>query len=281
MKPDNTKYLASPLLKPPSPHEHKPAFFGRFASMLDPRLFSPAHFFDRHGLYIYKRPVRTASSEHAALLSSAGSLFHHVVVYVKRPDGSLFSMEFGPNDAMDVTTNPLEHVAPGPILSTSPEAPDPQYLPMLHVDYVIHHDHEHDVIKEAIDFASKQQYNVIECNCIAFSDFVTRILTNGAVKNVPLIYDHLVGTVPSVDNPMLSTMLAMMGMNWFDVTDGSRLVEKYLTLRTKGKSQSEGEGEGSEDVTGVGVSRRGQENNNKAGGVSGLPCCRRELLQRK
>lgn len=52
---------------------------------MDPSQFSTAFDFHRDGLYLYKRPVRSASNQ-AALLAAAGSVFHHCVVYVKAGD---------------------------------------------------------------------------------------------------------------------------------------------------------------------------------------------------
>lgn len=52
---------------------------------------------------MYKRPVRSgAGTEKGALLAAAGSVFHHVVVYVKQ-GGEVTALEFGPANEMDIT----------------------------------------------------------------------------------------------------------------------------------------------------------------------------------
>ena len=49
---------------------------------MDRTHFRAAHAFDADGLYVYKRPVRTGD-EMAELLSQAGTVLHHVVLYVR------------------------------------------------------------------------------------------------------------------------------------------------------------------------------------------------------
>ena len=82
-----------PPLTPPThtltPTPRRAAYFARLGELLSTSgaraLLSPADdFTSGDGLYIYKRPVRSAGPEAAAMLASGGSVFHHVVVYVKR-----------------------------------------------------------------------------------------------------------------------------------------------------------------------------------------------------
>lgn len=65
---------------------HRSSYLKRLASCIDASLFTAAHDFSRDGLYLYKRPVRSATPDHAALLAQGGTAFHHCVVYVKRGD---------------------------------------------------------------------------------------------------------------------------------------------------------------------------------------------------
>lgn len=48
---------------------------------------------------------------------------------------------------------------------------------------------------QALAFAEGNPYHALKSNCICFADFVVRVLTGGAVKCAPLIYDLLVGQV--------------------------------------------------------------------------------------
>lgn len=49
--------------------------------------------------------------------------------------------------------------------------------------------------KQALDFAQAGRYHALRSNCIAFADYACRVLTGGAVRGAPLIFDLLVGQV--------------------------------------------------------------------------------------
>ena len=151
-----------------------------------------------------------------------------MVVYIKSDD-DIFSIEFGPNNnGMDVTSSLLEEAPAGPLLNTSPEHPDPQHLPMLHIGVPHHHPIDSSHVKQALEFAASKAYSVIRNNCIAVADFVVRVLTGNRVKNSPLVFDKIVGTVPEIDSPMLPMLQMMTQMTWFDIADGSRLMVEFL-----------------------------------------------------
>lgn len=48
---------------------------------------------------------------------------------------------------------------------------------------------------QALQFAGGTMYHALRNNCICFADFVVRVLTGGAVRGAPLIFDALVGQV--------------------------------------------------------------------------------------
>ena len=50
-------------------------------------------------------------------------------------------------------------------------------------------------LMQALDFAQSLPYHALKTNCIAVADFVVRVLTGGAVRSAPLIYDRVVGEV--------------------------------------------------------------------------------------
>lgn len=185
-----------------------------------------AHGFDADGVYIYKRPVRSAAPQHQALLSQAGSVFHHVVLYVKRGD-DLKALEFGPANGMDVTDNMLAEAPAGSVLVDQPELPQAEHLPMLHIK-TPHHPLKADHVQRAVRFAEGRVYQAMHNNCIAFADFIVRVLTGGRVRSAPLLFDALCGTVPPVDSPLLPVLQMMTQLTWFDVTDGSRLMRHFL-----------------------------------------------------
>ena len=67
---------------------------------------------------------------------------------------------------------------------------------------------------QAISFVEGRQYNAFLNNCIQNTDFLVRVLTGGAVRNAPLIFDALCGHVPPQDNPMLLMFMLMTRMSW-------------------------------------------------------------------
>ncbi|GAB4818448.1 hypothetical protein N2152v2_005494 [Parachlorella kessleri] len=215
---------ASPLLEPLF-GEPKASYFARLATHIDPALFSAAHAFDRDGIFLYKRPVRSASNQ-ATLLAQGGTVFHHCVVYVKEGD-ELVSLEFGPANAMDITANFLEEAPAAPVLSRAPAAPEPECLPMLHIA-AEHQSLDAEHVQKALRFAERQPYQALRNNCIAFADFCVRVLTGGAVRSAPLIFDAVVGKVPPQDSPLLGFLYMTTQLTWFNVCDGSRLVEAFL-----------------------------------------------------
>ncbi|EFN56517.1 expressed protein [Chlorella variabilis] len=209
------------------------AYLARLAARLRRDLFTPAAGFDRgDGLYLYKRPVQSASSDKAALLASAGTVFHHVVIYVKQGQ-ELTALEMGPANEMDITDNLLAEALPGPLLLRPAPQPDPRHLPMLHVA-APHHALDARHVRQALQFAGGTMYHALRNNCICFADFVVRVLTGGAVRGAPLIFDALVGQVPVADSPLLALLELTMQMSWHDVCDGSRLLHAFLRQHPAG-----------------------------------------------
>lgn len=60
------------------------AYAARVGKALDLKHCRVAHTMEEDGLYLHKRPVRGAGSA-ANILSQAGSIFHHIVLFVKTP----------------------------------------------------------------------------------------------------------------------------------------------------------------------------------------------------
>jgi hypothetical protein len=138
-----------------------------------PSRLSKAFDFTANGLYVYKRPVRSASFEHQLLLAQAGTILHHVIVFVKSENG-VKALEFGPaaddtGNSMDVTNNFLTEAKPGPVLVHNPESVEHEHLPMLHID-IPHHPLDADHILKALNFAARQKYQALRNNCIAFAE---------------------------------------------------------------------------------------------------------------
>ena len=68
---------------------------------------------------------------------------------------------------------------------------------------------------QALAFAESRPYHALRNNCIHFADFCVRVLTGGAVRGAPLLYDLICGTVlPAPDPPMLVMMQMMLQMPW-------------------------------------------------------------------
>lgn len=208
--------------------ESKADYFARLKKKVDHSLFSAAYDFNRNGIYVYKRPVRTGSPQHLALLAQAGTVFHHVVIYLKQND-DLIALEYGPNNSMDITENFLMEAPPGPILQPSPEPPQKEHLPMLHIA-AQHCPVDAPHVRAAIEFAEKKPYQALKNNCIAFADFMVRVLTQNGVRSAPLIFDPLVGRYPEVDSPLLPLLPIMAGVTWHDIADGSRLLREFVSL---------------------------------------------------
>jgi hypothetical protein len=207
--------------------ETKQTYFSRLARKIQKHLFSATNIFDKDGIYIYKRPVRSSNPQHAALLAQSGTVFHHVVVYVKLPGKDLVALEFNPSNGMDVTQSLIDEAPAAPVLKTPPELPAPEHLPMLYCN-VDHHSLDTEHVQRALAFANSKTYQVLTNNCIAFADFICRCLTGNKIKNAPLIFDALVGNVPKVDSPLLPLIYLMTQMTWFHVADGSRLMQEFL-----------------------------------------------------
>lgn len=243
-KPTPYAEIAAPL-QHHIPGETKQSYFSRLSRKIEKHLFSATHSFDKDGIYLYKRPVRSATPQHAALLAQAGTVFNHVIVYLKRPGQELVALEFGPSNGMDVTQSLLDEAPAAPVLKNSPELPETEHLPMLYLN-VDHHPLDAEHIQHAMNFAAGKAYQVMKNNCIAFADFIVRCFTGNAVKNAPLLFDYLVGKVPEQDSPLLPLLQMMTQMSWFHITDGSRLMHEFLekhgaakflqlpTLATKG-----------------------------------------------
>jgi len=209
------------------PGETTQNFFSRLSKHMEKHLFSATHTFDKDGIYLYKRPVR--NPRHAALLGQrqTGTVFHHVVVYLKRPGEELVALEYRPSSRMDVTQSLRDVASAAPIVTISPELPEPEHLPMLFIN-TDHHALDALHIQCALTFAYGKAYQAMENNCISFSDFCIRCLTGNRVRNAPLVFDYMVGKVPPVDSPPFPGLQKAANMNWVDVTDGSRLMHEFI-----------------------------------------------------
>ena len=256
------------------------------------------------GLYLHKHPVRGGAG---GLLSVAGSVLHHVVLFVRGDDGSLTALEFGPDTAFGTDTTddimaeapagpvvrvgarPLEGDAPrvvrlagagahhaldepavqvrsggwgarggpgaggcclacigrccaGPGVRRSahegsgpppqlralaaalsprplnnatpaPSAP-PKPTPKPPPNHPPNPPRPPPIPRQAaLDFLQGKPYHALKNNCIAAADFLVRVLTAGAVKSAPLIYDLLAGDVPEEDNMLLGMMTGMLGLS--------------------------------------------------------------------
>ena len=67
---------------------------------------------------------------------------------------------------------------------------------------------------QAMKFAESRKYHAINNNCIQNTDFFCRIITNGSIKNAPMIYDLLAGKIPEQDHPMLLMFFLMTRLSW-------------------------------------------------------------------
>jgi len=66
---------------------------------------------DEEGLYIHKRPIEMGSNRNSGVNSSlliAGTVFYHVLVYWKKPNGKIDRFDFAPDNGCDSTDNLFE-----------------------------------------------------------------------------------------------------------------------------------------------------------------------------
>ena len=67
---------------------------------------------------------------------------------------------------------------------------------------------------QALKFAEGRKYHAVNNNCIHNTDFFCRVLTEGRVRNAPIIYDAVAGRVPEQDHPMLLMFFLMTRLSW-------------------------------------------------------------------
>jgi hypothetical protein len=66
-------------------------YLQRLRRSLDAQAFQSARSLEEPGVYVWKRRLRAAAGSQAAMLELAGTVFYHVVVYVKE-DGKVCSL---------------------------------------------------------------------------------------------------------------------------------------------------------------------------------------------
>jgi hypothetical protein len=81
---------------------------------------------------------------------------------------------------------------------------------------------------QALALAESRPYNILRNNCIHFADAMTRLLTGGAVRSAPLVYDLVAGQVPPVDPPVVLMAQAMLQLPWTCAVDGSSLYQAMV-----------------------------------------------------
>lgn len=64
---------------------HRSAYAARVGKALDLQHCHVVHDMEQDGLYLYKRPVIGAGGA-AHILSQGGSIFQHILLYVKSPE---------------------------------------------------------------------------------------------------------------------------------------------------------------------------------------------------
>lgn len=227
--PSDIVAITKPVVKYDGFGHSKYAWTSQLMKSIDSSLFKTVHgFTEKSGIYVYKRPVRTGSPELLSLLEQAGSVFHHVAVYLQYDGDSPISMlEYGPDNDDDITSHANAEVPCAPVLNTAPPEPEKECLPMLHITVdPVDLDAAH--VQAAIEFASQQKYQALRRNCIAFADFMIRVLTHNHVKHAPLVFDVMCGKVPQTDSPLLHMVYLMERLTWFDVCDGGRLMREFL-----------------------------------------------------
>mmetsp|Transcript_14992 Transcript_14992/g.45253 ORF Transcript_14992/g.45253 Transcript_14992/m.45253 type:complete len:405 (+) Transcript_14992:147-1361(+) len=213
------------------PEESMASYCKRVGKILDHKDCHVVDAMTQPGLYLYKRPVRGGSGGGGGsmlsaekLLEQAGSIMHHIVLYVKADD-ELSALEMGPSGDADVHSNVFEAVEAGPVHQGMATAPPKG--PFLHIRAPTH-PLAHPAVQQAIEYAQGRQYHTLRGNCIQFADAMVRLLTGGAVFGAPLAYDAAAGTVPPTDSPLLATLRAFMQLSWVDVCDGAGFLADFL-----------------------------------------------------
>ncbi|KAK9822006.1 hypothetical protein WJX81_008689 [Elliptochloris bilobata] len=223
--------FAAPVPRP-LPGEQMCEYLERLRTTLDTSTFQVKQAIDEPGVYIGKRKILCPAGSQAALLTLAGTVFYHVVVYVKEADNAkVIALDFGPVGA-DITANLAEAVPAGPILQDPADltARGGGELPLLRAcapQLPLNHPR----VQEALEFAQGRAYHALANNCISTSDFLVRVLTNGVVRGAPLVFDALCGHAAAQDSPLLLMFMLMTQLSWFDVCDGSRLAAAFLQHR--------------------------------------------------
>lgn len=232
--PSDIMAITRPVLKYDGFGHSKYAWTSQLMQTIDTSLFKTVDgFTEKSGIYVYKRPVRTGAPELLSLLEQAGTVFHHVAVYLQYDGDSPISMlEYGPDNDDDITAHANVEVPCAPVLNSAPPEPEKECLPMLHINVdPVDLDAAH--VRAAIEFASQKKYQALRRNCIAFADFMIRVLTHNRVKHAPLVFDVMCGKVPQTDSPLLHMLYLMERLTWFDICDGGRLMREFLASVTK------------------------------------------------
>ncbi|KAG2493415.1 hypothetical protein HYH03_008540 [Edaphochlamys debaryana] len=189
------------------------------------------------GIYLHKRPVRGVDG--SSPLAVCGTVLHHVLVYVKQ-GSQLHCLDYGPANGQDVTANLFAEAPSRQALSTATlgsdgkiigdaaaggaaDGGDLPYLFLGPATWGV----DHPLVAEFIAFAEAQKYHAILRNCIHFADVAVRLLTAGAVRAAPQLYDNVCGAVPPVDNPALMFMQLMFKMPWTVAVDGTPLAAAF------------------------------------------------------
>lgn len=243
--------LSCSLLAPLS----RASYFSRLRGIIPPSLYATTSDMSSDGIYLWKRPVRAEGM--GALLGSSGSVFHHVIVYVRRGD-SLIGLEFSPHGLQDATSDAFAQVPAAPILregaalelppwlaldaAPSPSPPAPKSL-LLHVRGSESLALTSAAARRALGFLQAQRYSLLRTNCMSAADFLVRVLTLGRARNAPLAYDLLVGQVPAQDSPMVALMTLTLGLSWFEVCTGDALCRAFVAAHGR-DWHSGGEAEG-------------------------------------
>eukprot|EP00884_Botryococcus_braunii_P022100 jgi/Botrbrau1/8574/Bobra.0359s0037.1 len=232
---DAKEGLSAPLL-PFHFHEPMAQYLPRLRDYINESyrgIFSVSSNMVEDGLYLHKRPVRVMGEAlgQAAVLEQAGTVFHHVTLYVKAGE-KITGLDYGPEGNVDMNSNWMEAVPCGQVVLENPDLPTQDgNLSLLHIKSP-HHGLNHESVKQAIAFMEGRKYHAILNNCMQNSDFLLRVLTGGLVKDAPLVYDVLCGQVPERDSPLLLMFLLMTKMSWFQVCDGATQMAAFLQQHT-------------------------------------------------
>jgi len=139
----------------------------------------------------------------------------------------LVKLHFLPDRLVNVTQNlTIAYPAAYPLVRDQ-VPPPPEHLPAMHIA-VPHHCPLSGLIQQACQFAVSQDYQPLFRNCSMFADFIVRLLTGGAVRSAPLIFDLVTGQAPVHDSPLTCAGLAHFGQSWFPFCDGTALMEQLL-----------------------------------------------------